>query len=129
MNGYDTQYQNQAYSQNSNGYQYNQQYGWAAQASPAYDAAGNPYFYSKKSKLAAGLLGIFLGGFGIHNFYLGYTNKAVIQLLLTVLGGLLTFGIASLASGIWGFVEGILILCSQYGSPWHRDGKGMELQD
>ena len=27
-----------------------------------------------KSKLAAGLLGIFLGGFGVHNFYLGYTT-------------------------------------------------------
>ncbi|MFW6319831.1 MAG: zinc-ribbon domain-containing protein, partial [Bacillota bacterium] len=25
----------------------------------------------RKSKLAAGLLGILLGGFGIHNFYLG----------------------------------------------------------
>ena len=35
-----------------------------------------------KSKMAAGLLGIFLGGLGIHNFYLGYTKKAVAQLLI-----------------------------------------------
>lgn len=28
----------------------------------------------QKSKLVAGLLGIFLGGFGIHNFYLGYSE-------------------------------------------------------
>ena len=27
-----------------------------------------------KSKIAAGLLGILLGGFGVHNFYLGYTG-------------------------------------------------------
>lgn len=26
---------------------------------------------SDKSKLAAGLLGLFLGGYGVHNFYLG----------------------------------------------------------
>ena len=38
-----------------------------------------------KSKMAAGLLGIFLGSLGIHNFYLGYTGKAVAQLLITIL--------------------------------------------
>ena len=38
-----------------------------------------------KSKIAAGLLGIFLGFVGVHNFYLGYTGKAIGQLLLTVL--------------------------------------------
>ena len=30
---------------------------------------------SQKSKMAAGLLGIFLGAFGVHNFYLGYTDR------------------------------------------------------
>lgn len=34
---------------------------------------------TQKSKMTAGLLGIFLGGLGIHNFYLGYT---VVRLLL-----------------------------------------------
>jgi len=29
-----------------------------------------------KSKTTAGLLGIFIGGAGIHNFYLGYTKKS-----------------------------------------------------
>ena len=59
-----------------------------------------------KSKLAAGLLGILLGAFGVHNFYLGYNNKAVAQLLITVL----SCGILSFASGVWGLIEGILIL-------------------
>ncbi len=59
-----------------------------------------------KSKIAAGLLGIFLGSIGAHNFYLGYTNKAVAQLLMSVL----SCGILATVSGIWGLVEGILIL-------------------
>ena len=40
----------------------------------------------QKSKLVAGLLGIFLGGLGIHNFYLGYTGKGVAQILLSCTG-------------------------------------------
>lgn len=39
-----------------------------------------------KSKLAAGLLGIFLGSLGVHNFYLGYTTKGLIQLLDNFIG-------------------------------------------
>src|SRR5581483_4095176 len=31
-----------------------------------------------KSKLTAGLLGIFLGGFGVHRFYLGYTTIGIL---------------------------------------------------
>lgn len=59
-----------------------------------------------KSKLAAGLFGIFLGAFGVHNFYLGFTGKAVAQLLITVL----SCGILSPVSAIWGLIEGIMIL-------------------
>ena len=59
-----------------------------------------------KSKIAAGILGILLGSLGIHNFYLGYTSKALVQLLLSVL----SCGALSFASAIWGLIEGILIL-------------------
>lgn len=38
-----------------------------------------------KSKLVAGLLGIFLGTFGVHNFYLGYTGKQSHSLCLPLL--------------------------------------------
>ena len=62
-----------------------------------------------KSKLVAGLLGIFVGSLGIHNFYLGYTGKAVAQLLLTLIGWVLC-GIGPVAAGLWGLIEGILIL-------------------
>jgi len=68
-----------------------------------------------KSKIVAGLLGIFLGSWGIHNFYLGFTSKAVIQIVVT----LVTCGIG----GLWGFIEGILILVGNI----HQDANGNEL--
>lgn len=74
-----------------------------------------------KSKIAAGLLGIFLGAFGVHNFYLGYTGKAVAQLLISVLS---CFTLA-IVSEIWGLIEGILILCGNI----NVDGKGNSLKD
>lgn len=75
-----------------------------------YQQAPNNGAYTPKSKMAAGLLGIFLGGLGIHNFYLGNTNRALIQLLVGVIGGAITCGLASIAMWIWGLVEGIQIL-------------------
>lgn len=74
-----------------------------------------------KSKMAAGLLGIFLGAFGVHNFYLGNTGKAVAQLLISVLS---CFSL-SMISGIWGLIEGILILTGSI----NTDGKGNPLKD
>ena len=61
-----------------------------------------------KSKITAGILGIFLGCFGVHNFYLGYNGKAIAQLLIT----LLSLFLLSWVSAIWGLIEGILILLS-----------------
>ncbi len=78
-----------------------------------------------RSRLVAGLLGIFLGSLGIHNFYLGYTTKAVVQLLITLIGGMLTCGLASIGVGIWSFVEAILIFTGNISC----DGDGMPLRD
>ena len=72
-----------------------------------------------KSKIAAGLLGIFLGSFGVHNFYLGYTGKAIAQLLIT----LLTCRFGAFISSIWGLIEGILILTGSI----NVDGNGNPL--
>lgn len=72
---------------------------------------------TQKSKLAAGLLGIFLGGYGIHNFYLGYTGKAIIQIVLTFC----SCGIGA----IWGFIEGILILAGNI----DKDANGIPFKD
>ena len=62
-----------------------------------------------KNKIAAALLAFFLGAFGVHNFYLGYTGRGVAQLLLTLIGWLLLF-LGPAIAGIWAFVEFILIL-------------------
>jgi len=76
---------------------------------------------SQKSKMAAGLFGIFLGAFGVHNFYLGYTGKAIAQLLITVLS---CFTL-SVVSEIWGLIEGILILTGSM----NTDADGNPLKD
>ena len=70
-----------------------------------------------KSRLAAGLLGIFVGGFGVHRFYLGYVGTGLIQILVT----LVTFGIGY----VWGIIEGILILAGSF----NRDARGRPLRD
>jgi len=52
----------------------------------------------EKSQLVALLLCIFLGGLGIHRFYLGYTGIGVIQLLTA--GGF----------GVWALIDLIMII-------------------
>lgn len=82
-----------------------------------------------KSKLAAGLFGIFLGSFGVHNFYLGYTGKAVTQLVLSIVGILLSCIVVGvfilIGVGIWGLVEGIMILTGTIST----DASGQMLKD
>ena len=77
-----------------------------------------------KSKIGAGLLGIFLGSLGIHNFYLGYNSKAIAQLLLTLIGSL-ACGIGPIVATIWGLIEGIEILSGYI----NKDANGVPLVD
>lgn len=60
-------------------------------------------------RLLAGLLGIFLGGLGIHKFVLGYKTEGIIMLSVYVVG-LFLCGIPSLVMAIIGIVEGIMYL-------------------
>ena len=82
-----------------------------------------------KSKMAAGLLGIFLGCFGVHNFYLGYTSKAVTQLVLTLVGYVLCCFVIGiflvLGIWIWGLIEGIMILTGKI----NTDAQGNPLSE
>jgi TM2 domain-containing membrane protein YozV len=78
----------------------------SAEATPS-DVSNASSAAVEKSALAAGLLGIFLGVYGVHNFYLGYTSKAVGQLIL----GLTIVGAP--VSAIWGLVEGIMLLTGE----------------
>lgn len=96
---------------------YPPQYG----VSPAYGAdpyapfgrdprTGQPL--SDKSKLTAGLLQIFLGGFGIGRFYLGYSTIGALQLVVS----LLTCGLGAL----WPLIDGILIIMGNVPDPYGR---------
>ena len=78
-----------------------------------------PYYYqqgparpvvSSKDHVAAGLLGIFLGYLGIHKFYLGYNTAGFIMLAVTILGSIITIGLAAAVMALIGFIEGIIYL-------------------
>ena len=91
--------------------------GCGAQQTGAPGGAPGPVNPNAKSKMAAGLLGLFLGYIGIHNFYLGNTSRGIIQIVVTIC----TCGIG----GIWGFIEGIMILAGSI----NTDANGVPLQD
>ena len=59
-----------------------------------------------KSKVVAILLALFLGGFGAHDFYLGYTKQGVIKLVLTI-----TI-VLSFVTYFWTIIDIIRILCN-----------------
>ena len=93
-------------------------YGQPGYSQPAYGqpvVAGPP-----KQWLVALILGFFFGGFGVHNFYLGYTNRAIIQLILTIT----VFGAP--ITGVWVLVELILILMRS--GSYGYDAQGQPLQ-
>lgn len=82
-----------------------------------------------KSKIAAALLAFFLGSFGVHNFYLGYTSRAIWQLGLYCFGWATSFFVIGIpfviAVQIWAFVEFVLILLGA--SIFDRDARGVPL--
>ena len=67
-----------------------------------------------KSRLAYILLGLFLGGLGIHNFYAGYNGKGIAQLLMSIL----SFGVLTPVVWIWNIVEIITVTKDVKGIPF-----------
>lgn len=82
----------------------------------AVKAVANGVNGEQKSKLVAVLLAFFLGGFGIHDFYLGYTKYGIIKIVLTVCTG---FG-----GGIWALIDFIRLLTGSLSA----DANGVELK-
>lgn len=70
----------------------------------------------QKSKLTAVLLAFFLGGIGIHDFYLGYNKYGIIKIILTVCTGV--------GGGVWALVDFIRLLTGSL----HTDANGVELK-
>lgn len=60
-----------------------------------------------KSKIVAGILALFLGGFGIHKFYLGCTTAGIIMLVV-FLFGFIVLGIPSFIIALIAFVEALI---------------------
>lgn len=64
---------------------------------------------SDKNRMTAGLLAIFLGGLGIHKFYLGKNTAGVIMLIVSLCGWVLFF-IPNMVIWVISLIEGILYL-------------------
>ena len=79
------------------------------------------YPHMQKSKLVMLMLAIFLGWAGGHNFYLGFTSKAVGQLLISIL----SFGLLAPVSSIWALIEGVVMFGNQHAI----DSNGIPLKD
>ena len=73
-------------------------------------AAGDWLAQGANKKMPAGLLGILLGGFGVHKFILGYNTEGIIMLAVWVVGLFLTCGIASAVVNVIGIIEGVMYL-------------------
>lgn len=90
------------------------QQAWQPSGQQAWRPCQQPYYSSQvvrtKDHVAAGLLGIFLGFFGIHKFYLGYYSTGFIMLAVTIVGSLLTLGLAGGVMTLIGIIEGIIYL-------------------
>lgn len=87
---------------------------------PQTQAQANP---NAKSKMVAGLLAIFVGPLGIHNFYLGYTTNGIIQLLLSTVGAFVFVG--PFVAWIWAIVEAVQIFTGKI----DKDAQGHYLKD
>ena len=99
-----------------------QAYGQPAYGQPAYgqQAYGQPVVGAPKQWIVAVILAFFLGTLGVHNFYLGYTTKGIIQLVLTIT----VIGI--FVSGPWALIDFIMLIMRS--GSYATDAQGQPLQ-
>ena len=65
-----------------------------------------------KSRVTYVILGLLLGGLGIHNFYSGHIGKGIAKIVLTA------FGITAVISGIWALIEICTVKADAKGIPF-----------
>lgn len=114
------------YQANANNANYNnpQQTYYAPNGQPQYGQNyAQPYDppQGTKSRIAAGVLAILFGVFGVHNFYIGKTGLGIAQLAITVC----SCGTLAIVSEIWGIIEGVRLLQGTIDT----DGYGMKFVD
>jgi hypothetical protein len=105
----------------------------AASARPALDRVGpvrptgqvpsTEVVRAPRSRVVAGVLGIFLGATGAHRLYTGRTRSGLAMLVATVASGGLLVPITATV----GMVEGVMFLASTRGV-YSRDGYGRDLR-
>lgn len=78
-------------------------------AGSIYRLASSNVVSGDKNKIVAALLALFLGGLGIHKFYLGKNTAGIIMLLVSLFGWILLF-IPTLIIGAIAFIEFIIYL-------------------
>lgn len=64
----------------------------------------------QKDHVTAGLLAIFLGMFGVHKFYLGCNQVGFLMLAVSIIGGILTLGLAAAVVWVIAIIEGATYL-------------------
>ena len=74
-----------------------------------------PLVADQQSRVGYIFLGLFLGDFGLHNFYAGYVARGVVQLLLTIA----SFGLLCWISWLWAVIEIITV---------SKNAKGVEFR-
>jgi TM2 domain-containing membrane protein YozV len=62
------------------------------------------------NRVACGVVAILLGWLGVHKFMLGMNNAGLIMLLVSLLGGIATCGVAAFVMSVIGIVEGVIYL-------------------
>ena len=79
-------------------------------ASEFASSAKETFVSNDNKKILTGVLAILLGVFGVHKFILGYNKEGIIILVITLILGILTCGIAGWVMSILGLIEGIIYL-------------------
>ena len=105
----------------------------SAPQQPGYGQPGFNAPVQGKSRVVAGLLNLFLGGFGVGDFYLGYTQygiyKIVISLVLGVLGvldlGFLSTIISLLTFVWWAVLLAVAVMTFMGKWIYEKDANGV----
>lgn len=91
-------------------------------ALPVVSAGTKPLRTEPRRRMIAVILAVFTGFLGLHNFYLGHTKTAVLQLTLSVV----SMGLLAVISLLWAWYEAANFVLSSE-RKWRVDGLGIPM--